>query len=114
MKYLSLLLVLVSINSFAGGWATSAVPTRIDIERANGFMVYGAFDNAGGCTVSNKFYVKIDHPQYKEIYSTVLAAYMSGKKVQPYIHSCNPVTWYSVESTTYNTLVSAGSLNIMN
>ncbi|WP_230390678.1 hypothetical protein [Reinekea sp. G2M2-21] len=102
-----------SCHVMAGGWATAAIPTRIDIERGNGFMIYGSFGNAGGCSQSNKVFVKIDHPQYDAIYSTVLAAYMAGKKVQPYIHTCEPVTWYAVPTTTFNILSSSGALNLL-
>ena len=114
MKYALILLTLISTASVAGGWSNMATPTRVDIERGNGFMVYGRFGNAGTCTITDRFYVQKSHPQYKEIYSTVLAAFMSGKKVQAYIHSCNPVGWYSVASTTYNTLGPSGALNIAN
>ena len=113
MKYCIYLLAFLSVSSFAGSWATPAVPTRIDVERGNGFMIYGQFGNAGNCSIANKVYVKIDHPQYKELYSTVLAAYMAGKRVQPYINSCITASWYVAPSTTFNTLTSGGSLNIM-
>ncbi|MEY8213230.1 MAG: hypothetical protein RPR97_01965, partial [Colwellia sp.] len=87
-------------------------PTQIDIERGNGFMIYGEFGNPGGCTISDRVYVKSDHPQYKEIYSMVLAAYMAGKRVQPYVNDCLTAGWYVVPSTTFNTLTASGSLNI--
>lgn len=113
MKYLGILFAFFSTCSFAGGWATPAVPTRIEIERGNGFMIYGAFGNAGGCTIPDRIYVEIDHPQYKEIYSTVLVAYMSGKKVEPYIHTCKTRSWYVTPEQTFNTLTSAGTLNLV-
>lgn len=114
MKYLLITLVLLSPLSYAGGFTQFATPTKIDIERGGGFMVYGAFGNPGGCTVPDRLYVKKDHSQYDKIYATVLAAFMSGKRVQAYAHSCAPVGWYSVESTTYNTLDPWGVLNITN
>lgn len=113
MKYSWLLVVFFSVNSFAGGWAKAAIPTKIDIERGNGFMMYGSFGNVGGCTFSDKVYVEKSHPQYSEIYSTVLAAHMSGKKVQPYIHVCKTRGWYVTSEKTFNTLTAAGSLNIV-
>ena len=113
MKYFIYLLAILTLPSFAGAWANPAVPTRIDIERGNGFMIYGQFGNAGNCSVANKVYVKINHPQYNELYSTVLAAYMSGKRIQPYINACITAGWYVVPSTTFNTLTASGSLNIM-
>lgn len=107
-----LIFLFVSTNVFAGSWTDWAIPTQVDIERGNGFMVYGTFGNAGGCTVAEKFYVKSDHPQYKEIYSAVLAAFTTKKSVRAYISSCEAVTWYSAPSTTYNILSSAGTLNL--
>ena len=114
MRYLLALLIFVSSLSYAGGSTTTAIPTRVDIDRGYGFMVYGIFGNVGECTVVNRFYVQNTHPQYDKIYSTVLAAFMSGKKVQAYIHSCAPVAWYSVETITYNTMGPAGTLYLMN
>jgi hypothetical protein len=111
-KRILLILLFISTNVFAGAWTDWAVPTQVDIERGNGFMVYGAFGNAGGCTVADKFYVKSDHPQYKEIYSAVLAAFSAKKSVRAYTHSCEAVTWYSVSTTTYNILSLGGTLNI--
>lgn len=114
MRYAVVLLVFFSTASFAAGWTNMATPTRIDVERGNGFMVYGSFGNAGTCTVVDRFYVQISHPQYKEIYSAVLAAFTAGKKVQAYIDGCNPVTWYSAASTTFNTLGPSSVLNLAN
>jgi len=113
MKYLITLLTFISLSSLAGAWSTPAVPTRIDLERGNGFLIYGKFGNAGGCTIPDKIYVKINHPQYKELYATVLAAYMGGKRVQPYINDCITASWYVHPTTTFNTLTAIGSLNIM-
>lgn len=106
--------VIECVILWGGEWATAAVPTRIDIERGNGFLIYGKFGNAGNCSIANKVYVKINHPQYKELYATVLAAYMAGKRVQPYVNGCITVSWYVHPSTTFNTLTSGGALNIMN
>jgi len=38
MKYYMFLLAILSAPSLAGNWAAPAVPTRIDIERGNGFF----------------------------------------------------------------------------
>ena len=112
MKFIILLSIFFSSISFAAGWTSSAVPTRVDIERGNGLMVYGAFGNPGNCTTTNKFYVLKSHPQYQQIHATVLAAFMAGKKVDVYIHTCQPVPWYSVPSTTYNTMDGLSALNL--
>jgi len=112
VKYIILLSILFSSISFAGGWTGWAVPTRVDVEGVSGFMVYGAFGNSGGCTVENQFYVQKGHPQYKEIYATALAAFMGGKKVQTYIHSCGAVGWYSLSPTAFNIMGPTSALNL--
>ena len=113
MKYVLIVLALfVCSTSHAAGWSQFAVPTQVDIERGNGLMVYGSFGNAGGCTVSDQVYVQFSHPQYKEVYSAVLAAFTSGKQVQFYVHSCDSVIWYSAATTTYNIMEPGGSLNV--
>lgn len=105
-KFILACLMLASSSAFAvGGLSISATPTGIDIERSGGFMIYGDFGNVAGCTTSNSIYVQSSHPQYNQIYSTALAAMMSGKKVFAYIQACTPVAWYSVDSVTYNTLI---------
>lgn len=116
-RFISSMLVLLSlssVNAFAGGWSEAAVPSRIDIERGNGVMVYGEFGNAGACTILNRFYLKKDHPQYDQAYAAILAAFSSGKKVQVYIHGCEPVTWYANTATTFNIVTTSGAINIMN
>lgn len=110
-----LFLFLTSFVTFAeaGSWSQTAEPTRIDIERGNGVMIYGAFGNAGECSTSNKVFIEKSHPQYDKVYAMVLAAFASNKKLRIYIHSCKPVTWYAVKETTFNTLTSAGAINII-
>jgi hypothetical protein len=117
MKYvIALFLFLTSLSVFAGGFTDAAVPTRIDLVQAGsaGFMVYGHFRNVSSCSVSNQFYVEIGHPQYNQIYSTVLAAFMAGKKIWIYSHACKPVPWYTVDTVTYNTMEPSGSIQIIN
>ena len=110
----TLLLFFMSCQSIAGGWSNAATPTRIDIERGGGLMIYGGFGNPGNCVVSGRIYIEIDHPQYEQVYAMVLMAYASGKKIQAYSHHCKPVGWYSVTSTTYNVVAPYGAVNIMN
>ena len=113
MKYLIAVLFSLSSSAFAGGMSNLAIPDRIDTVRGNGFMVYGAFGNPGNCTTTNKIFIDKGHPQYQEVYSTVLAAFMGGKKVQIYVHSCGPVGWYSMPTTTYNIMGPAAALNLL-
>ena len=113
MKYLiPIFTVFMSFAVSAGGRTNWAVPTQIDVERGSGIMVYGEFGNPNQCSVSNRFYIKIEHPQYDKIYSAVLAAFSSGDKIRVYSHACEPVTWYSVISTTYNVLNNSGDFSI--
>ena len=119
MKNIGLLtcsiLLLYSSVAISGGRATPATPTKIDtVGVHNGFMIWGAFGNPAGCTQANAIWVKGAHPQYDKIYSTVLAAFMAGKKINVYAHSCEPVGWYSTTDITYNVLGPSGDLQIQN
>lgn len=117
MKLISIILflaVFVTKPVIAGSWSESAVPTRIDIERGNGVMVYGAFGNADNCSIGGRFYLKKEHPQYDKAYSAILAAFSAGKKVQVYVNRCEPVTWYATTDTTFNVVSAAGAVYIMN
>ncbi len=117
MKYFfGFILSVVSFSTFAGGFTNPAVPTAIHVVQAGsaGFMVFGEFGNVGSCSVSNQVFVEISHPQYNQIYSTVLAASMAGKKIVFYSHSCKPAPWYTVNSVTYNTMEASGSIQLSN
>ncbi|MCU8089766.1 hypothetical protein [Shewanella sp. SM21] len=107
-------LPLFACNVWAGGFTAFAIPTRIDIDRGNGLMVFGAFGNPGGCTVGDRIYININHPQYQQIYAAILAAFASGKKIQAYSHECKPASWYSVEAVTYNHVEPYSAVNLMN
>lgn len=112
MRKLVIFCFFLSSYSYASGWSVAAVPERVDVVRANGLLVWGAFGNASNCTISNRYFIKLDHPQYKEIYSMVLTAYLTGKKIKIYSNTCESLTWYSVPETTYNTLTAGGSVNL--
>lgn len=110
---LVVMLLISSTATYAGGYGAWATPTRIDVERGNGFMFYGAFGNPNNCSSNTRFYVPISHPQYEQIYALVLAAFTSGKQVLPYFDKCDPVMWYSAATVTYN-YVTYGSVSIQN
>ena len=108
-----LFLLLFSSVAISGGRTTPAVPTKIDtVGVHSGFMIWGAFGNPAGCTKPDAIWVKGEHSQYDKIYSTALAAFMAGKKVNAYAHSCEPVGWYSTADVTYNVLGPSGDLQI--
>lgn len=100
--FVLLITIFSSIKIYAGGSTNWVTPTRIDLERGRGMMVYGLFGNPSDCTIPNQIYVNSDHPDYDRIYSMILAAYMSGKKISAYSHSCDSVGWYSSTNVTYN------------
>lgn len=95
-----------------GGLDELATPQRVDIVRGEGFMVFGAFANPSGCTVPDTFFVTISHPQYKEMYAMVMTAISTGRQVMTYSAECDPLTWYSVPTTTYNVVSIGAALNM--
>jgi hypothetical protein len=105
-------LVVVNSVSLAGGWTGWAVPTRVDVVRSEGLMVYGSFGNPGGCTVSDQFFVAINHPQYNQIYATLMTAMIAGRQIMAYSMECDSQTWYSVPTTTYNTVTLGSAVNM--
>lgn len=105
-------LLAISSSSLAGGWTGWGVPVRVDVVRNEGVMVYGSFGNPGGCTVSDQFFVAFNHPQYNQIYATLMTALVAGRSVMAYADSCSPETWYSVSSVTYNSVDASSALNI--
>ncbi|RYV04097.1 hypothetical protein SOPP22_01460 [Shewanella sp. OPT22] len=110
-KALLFSLLTFSFSADAGGWSSYAVPTGIDIERSGGFMVYGRFGNAGNCSVGDKLYIKKEHPQYQAVYSMILSAYLSKKKIQAYVHSCAVIGWYTANDT-FNIVEPRSSISI--
>jgi hypothetical protein len=105
-------LVTTSSTSLAGGWTAWAVPTRVDVVRTEGLMVYGSFGNPGGCTVPDQFFVAINHPQYNQIYATLMTAMVTGRQIMAYSIECDSETWYSVPATTYNTVTAGSAVNM--
>lgn len=74
-----IILLLTSGSCFANAWSNWAVPVQIDVERGNGFMIYGAFGNPNSCTNADRLYVHVSHPQYTKIYALVMTAFTAGK-----------------------------------
>jgi|GEM_PF-3183194 len=105
-------LVATSTSSLAGGWTGWAVPVRVDVVRNEGIMVYGSFGNPSGCTVSDQIFVAFSHPQYNQIYATLMTALAVGRQVMAYSVGCAPEPWYSVSSVTYNSVDGSSAVNI--
>lgn len=105
-------LTVSAASAQAAGYSEPAVPTKIDMVRSEGFMLFGAFGNPGGCAAQNQLFIKSDHPQYKQLLALAMMAYTTKQKIVAYVHGCEPVVWYSVASHTYNTVIAASSLAI--
>ena len=100
---LSTLLYVVSVHAEYGR-TSPATPTLINTIRSEGFIVYGAFGNPGACTRINSIWIPRNHAEYDKLYSTALAAFMGGKKLDAFIHSCIDIPWLSGVTQTYNQL----------
>ena len=74
----------------------------------------GLYGNPGGCSIGDQFFVTYGTIQYSQIYATLLAALTAGKPIMVYSGSCTPVAWYTVASTTYNTVTSSEAVSISN
>ena len=79
-KFTLLSSLFLSMPILSGAFSNAAVPTRIDIERGNRLKVYGNFGNPMNCTNEGRFFIQKTHPQYSEIYSTILAAFTANKR----------------------------------
>ncbi|WP_124539691.1 hypothetical protein [Piscinibacter terrae] len=105
------MLGLAGMSAMAAGYSLPAVPTRVDVIRGDGFMVHGEYGNSGGCTDAGRFFVRSDHPQYKQLYAMAMGAYVGKLKLIAYVDACQVVTWYS-SSTTFNTVSPSSALHI--
>ncbi|MBL8339727.1 MAG: hypothetical protein JNM97_23375 [Rhodoferax sp.] len=112
MAAIVLLLAALPMVGVAGGFTAPGVPTRVDIVRSEGFMVFGSFGNAAGCTVGNQVFVRSEHPQYKAMFAMVVTAYVAKQKVSFYSGDCEAVTWYTTPAVTYNTVTGNESMTL--
>lgn len=104
--------LMAACSAHAGDYTTPSVIFRINIVRNDGFMIDGAFGNPGRCTNGDQLFVRVDHPQYRLIYDTVLAAYLNGKQVFAYVLNCQDVAWYALPGSTFNVLDATGSVGL--
>lgn len=112
MKSIFLILILsFSSAVFARGWTAIAPVDRIEIIRSQGFEVRGAFGNPSSCDKQDRVFVSISHPQYEQLLSVSLAAYMGGKKLRIYSHQCITYGW---NGGSHNELTGSGAMYIVN
>jgi hypothetical protein len=118
MKYLvgiALTLQFFCSTVLAAGYSTFAVPTRIEVERGEGFAIYGDFGNPGGCSgaYSNVLFVRSSSPHYKEMYAATLAAFAGKYRISAYVVNCQTITWYANSPDTLNMVDTNSVLRIM-
>lgn len=109
-----IIFVLLSIYSCvldAAGWTSVASVEHVEVIRAQGFEVKGAFGNPSNCETGDSVFVSIEHPQYDQLLSVALAAFMGNKKLRIYSHQCVNYGWHG---GTYNELISHGSMYLLN
>ena len=110
-KLLVVLITMLSISVNAAGWTNTALVEHIEVIRNDGFQINGVFGNPSECTTSDSVFVSITHPQYDQLLSVAMAAFMSGKKLKIYSHQCINYGWHG---GTYNELASTGSMYLKN
>ena len=110
-----LMLQLPGMTAFAAALSNAAVPTRIEVERGEGFTIYGNFGNPGGCTpaYANMLFVKSSSPHYKEMYSVALAAFAGKYRIFAYVVNCQTITWYANPPDTLNIVDVNSVLNVL-
>ena len=114
---ITIALLVCSAAVIAGGWTTYSASSNagkiewVEVVRAQGFLVSGDFGNPANCEVAGRIWVPIDHPQYDQLYSMVLTAFTSGKKIQAHAAECTAIGWHG---GTYNTLTGAGAMYLRN
>jgi hypothetical protein len=94
-KFLIVLNLIMLSFSAHSQWTTSS--TVLEVYAHNQYGGYGIFRledmgaNPSNCT-DTRYYVlsKENNPVFNEIYSTLLAAHMSGKKAQVWVSGCSP------------------------
>ena len=107
---IALLTTLLTPGLYASGFATSVKPVKIEVVRGQGVMVFGEFGNPNNCTAATGFWIKIEHPQYEEMYSMALTAMTAGMRLQPYLRECDSIGWYG---GTWNTVTGLDSMSLL-
>jgi len=104
------LVMMASAALGAPGQTNAAVPVDIEIVRAQGFLIFGAFGNPGtACTNANSIWVALSHPEYQYLLSVSLTALATGMKLDAYVDACTSIGWHG---GTFNELTSNGAMFI--
>lgn len=110
-KTIFVLLAIYSSCLYAAGWTNTASVEHVEVIRAQGFEIKGTFGNPSNCEVGDSVFVSIEHPQYDQLLSVALAAFMGNKKLRIYSHQCVNYGWHG---GTHNELISHGSMYLVN
>ena len=112
MRFLFFILALsFSHIATAGGWTNTASVVDIEIIRGQGFQITGNFGNPSECTAGNTIFIALNHPQYDQLLSVAMSAFMGNKRLRIYSHQCANYGWHG---GTYNELTADGAMYIRN
>ena len=98
----------------AGHYTPTFTITSIEVLRNQGALIKGNLGNPAACTINNYLFIPKSHPQYDQMYSTVLAAYMGNKKIVAYAHKCEAVGWHWDRTKSVSTVTKDGTITIQN
>ena len=91
---LMMLFVGWSTLASSAGMGSIGTVTKLEVVRGQGVVVFGSFGNPNSCSHDAGFWIKIDHPQYAELYSMALTAMTAGMRLQPYLRACEAIGWH--------------------
>lgn len=92
---LALSLMSAVCNAEYGTWGT---PTSASLILNKGLKVQGNFGNPNSCERANTIFVSTGHPQYDQIYSMVMTAFASGRRLRFEVRKCAVVGWIATQS----------------
>jgi hypothetical protein len=102
MKRLILILLLASISTslIAAGSIAARNISKVAFQ-SGGFFLYAdeGWSNPNNCTRNHAIVLLDNDPNYEKAYALLLAAFMSGKKIQGYSNGCS-----DYDGQTYNTI----------
>ncbi len=102
-------MLVLSNASLARGWTNTATVKDVEIIRSQGFQITGDFGNPSECVAGDSVFISIDHPQYDQLLSLSLSAFMADKKLRIYSHECADYGWHG---GTHNELTVGGAMYI--